>query len=253
MIRLGCVKYLNARPLIRGWPGSVTFDHPVALCEQLQRGLLQGALVSSFEFLRNPIYRVVDGVSISCDGPVYSVVVAHHGEFSEIEEIALDPASLTSVALLRCLLAKLDLHPRLLAAFSDNSRDQNRGTLLIGDQAIRFRQEHAQDFRFWDLGEAWKKATGLPFVFALWLVRPEMSEAEATAGKLRQLRDTNLRDLDRLVAEEREFDLEFCGRYFREHLRFSFGEKEKQGLQTFAALCFKHGLISNRELTLNLI
>ena len=144
-VRLGCVKYLNARPLIRGWPGPVTFDHPAALGAQLQRGLLDIALVSSFEFLRNPIYRIVDGVSIACDGPVYSVVVAYHGEFSDIEQIALDPASLTSAALLRCLLADLNLHPRLVAPSPENT-DQQHATLLIGDQAIRFRQKHDAGF-----------------------------------------------------------------------------------------------------------
>ena len=82
-LRVGCVKYLNARPLVRGWEGNVEFDHPSALCERLAKGQLDVALVSSFEFLRNPIYRIVDGVSISSDGPVYSVVVAHRGELSD--------------------------------------------------------------------------------------------------------------------------------------------------------------------------
>ena len=96
-LRIGCVKYLNARPLIRGWPGNVEFDHPSALCQRLARGQLDVALVSSFEFLRNPIYRIIDDVSISSDGPVYSVVVAHRGAFSDIEQIELDPASETAV------------------------------------------------------------------------------------------------------------------------------------------------------------
>ncbi|HCX31072.1 MAG TPA: hypothetical protein DHU55_15090, partial [Blastocatellia bacterium] len=43
--------------------------------------------------------------------------------------------------------------------------------LLIGDQAIRFRQKQAQDFRFWDLGEQWARLVDLPFVYALWLIR----------------------------------------------------------------------------------
>jgi predicted solute-binding protein len=88
-VRVGCVKYLNARPLIRGWPGEVEFDHPSALCQRLAKGQLDVALVSSFEFLRNPIYRIVDDVSISSDGPVYSVVVGHRGEFSNIEQLNL--------------------------------------------------------------------------------------------------------------------------------------------------------------------
>ena len=114
MLRIGCVKYLNARPLIRGWPGEVDFDHPSALCKRLADGELDVALVSSFEFLRNPIYRIVDDVSISTDGPVYSVVVAHRGDISEIQEIELDPASQTAVNLLRCLLAELGSRGRLV-------------------------------------------------------------------------------------------------------------------------------------------
>src|ERR1043166_653488 len=113
MLRIGCVKYLNARPLIRGWPGDVEFDHPSALCQRLANGELDVALVSSFEFLRNPIYRIVDDISISSHGPVYSVVVAHRAEISEMEEIELDPASETSVHLLRCLLVDLGLTPQL--------------------------------------------------------------------------------------------------------------------------------------------
>ena len=77
--RLGCVKYLNARPLIYGWPGEVRFDHPAVLCDLLAANQLDLALVSSFEYLRNPIYSIVDGVSIASHGPVYSVFVAHRG------------------------------------------------------------------------------------------------------------------------------------------------------------------------------
>ena len=251
-LRVGCVRYLNARPLIRGWPGEVVFDHPAVLSAQLQRGDLDVALVSSFEFLRNPTYRVVDGVSIAAEGPVYSVIVAHRGKISDVQEIALDPASLTSAALLRVLLDKLNLHPRLVSASAEDANTE-RVMLLIGDQAIHFRQTHTNDFEFWDLAEAWKNATGLPFVFALWLVRPEVSDVEEIAEKLRRLRDINLRDIDQVIAKEGEFDHEFCRRYFPDHLRFSFGDKEKEGLQTFAEQCARQGLIPRHDLALNLI
>src|SRR5256714_15592527 len=121
MLRIGCVNYLNALPLIRGWPGEVDFDHPSALCQRVAIGELDVALVSSFEFLRNPLYRIVDDVSISSDGPVYSVVLAHCGELSDIEEIELDPASETAVSLLRCLLAELGLTARLTGAVPGNA------------------------------------------------------------------------------------------------------------------------------------
>jgi len=320
-LRVGCVKYLNARPLIRGWPGQVTLDNPAALCAQLVRGELDLALVSSFEFLRNPIYRIVDDVSISSVGPVYSVIVAHQGEMADIDEIELDPASETSVALLRCLLAQCGLNPRLVAkdqlekrlqrevlgsagcqsavagSLPETSGDIPRtgeliaaprqaaetdrlatgrvrptgglaacapqtspssdaAQLLIGDQAIRFRQEHANEFQYWDLGEQWAsrgRGIDLPFVYALWLVRPEVVDPKTIASRLRVLRDENLAKIDKLIAEEKEFDREFCACYYREHLRFNFGEKEKEGLKEFQRLCQKHGLLPKREIEFNLV
>ena len=251
-LRIGCVKYLNARPLIHGWPTDVVLDHPSALCARLARGELDIALVSSFEFLRNPIYRIVDGISISSDGPVYSVVVAHLGEISAVEEIELDPAAETSGNLVRCLLSELKLWPRFVAT-SMSSLPKGTARLLIGDQAIRFRQERANEFQFWDVGEQWKKLVELPFVYALWLVRPEVVDPKSIADRLRALRANNLAKIDNLIADEREFDRGFCDRYYREHLRFSFGEREKQGLRAFHELCQKHELLPKRDIAFSVV
>src|SRR5689334_4827856 len=269
-LRVGCVKYVNARPLAHGWEGTVVLDHPSALCAQLARGDLDVALVSSFEFLRNPIYRIVDGVSIASEGPVYSVLVAHRGKFEDVKEIALDPAAQTSGNLLRCLLGELNLGARVTSSSAGES-----ARLLIGDQAIRFREQHEDrqtDLRqpsptlaptrslinpdrweFWDLGEQWKKLRRLPFVYALWLVRPEVQDAQSIADGLRALRDANLGDLNKIIANQLEFSPEFCRRYYRDHLRFTFGEEEKQGLHAFAQLCQKYGLLPKREIVLNLV
>jgi chorismate dehydratase len=267
-LRIGCVKYLNACPLIHGWEGNVDFDHPSALCDKLATGKLDVALVSSFEVLRNPIYRIVDDVSISSDGPVYSVVVAHHGEIGQIEEIELDPASETSTNLLRCLLAELGLNPRLGSAgcqpaVAGSLPATSNARLLIGDQAIGFRQKHWNEFRFWDLGEQWMRLFNVPFVYALWLVRPEISDPEQIANRLRALRDENLANLDRLITEavagvadpgpQKGLTPEFLSRYYRKHLRFSFSEKEKQGLRIFANLCIKHGLLPKRALAFHVV
>ena len=266
------------------------FGHPSALCKRLANGELDVALVSSFEFLRNPIYWIVDDVSISSDGPVYSVVVAHRADFSELEEIELDPASQTAVNLLRCLLAELNVGARLIrnidlqsvrpaglqpavpAAAEDISAGHkgkmpmfqmpHRARLLIGDQAVRFRQTYAGEFQFWDLGEQWKQLTGLPFVYALWLIRPEVADAKQIANRLRALRDENLAKLDELIAQvvagvggpgHPKLDQQFLFRYYRENLLFSFKEKEKEGLRTFAKLCAKHGLLEKRDLAFSFV
>jgi len=259
-IRVGCVKYLNARPLIRGWPGDVEFDYPSALCHRLAKGELDVALVSSFEFLRNPIYRIVDGVSISSDGLVYSVIVAYCGEFSNIEQIELDPASETAVNLLRCLIAELGLTAGLTGGVS-GSAGLPRARLIIGDQAIMFRHDHAEAYQFWDLGEQWKKLTGLPFVYALWLIRPEIPDATSIAQQLRELRDENLADIPGIVSDamadlsdnKQAITKKFLNRYYNEHLRFGFGAREKKGLRTFADLCAKHGVLPKRVSDFSLV
>ena len=243
--RIGCVGYLNAQPLIHGWPGPVVFDHPSALCAQLAAGELDVALVSAFEYLRDPVYAIVDDEAVAADGAVHSVFLAHRVPLEEIEEIALDPASRTSVNLLRVLLSENGLRPR----FTDDAVDAR---LLIGDQAIRFRAGHGEQFCYWDLGAEWKRLTDLSFVFALWLIRPEVPNAAAIAHALRARRDANLHALDQVIAAQTEFSAEFCAFYFGERLRFSFGEREKAGLLHFRALCEKYGILPSGDATLRL-
>jgi chorismate dehydratase len=245
-VRIGCVKYLNAQPLIHGWPGEVRFDHPAVLCDMLARGDLDVAFVSSFEFLRDPSYSIVDCVCVAADGPVYSVFVAHCEPLERVGTITADPNSRTSVNLVRCLLAERNIDADLVSGAAD-------AELLIGDQAIRFRQQYEDDYNFWDLGDQWKQLTGLPFVLALWLIRPGTANARETADQLRAICRQNVAALDDIIAAHPEFPPEFCDRYFREHLRFSFGDAEKQGLLRFRALCEKHGLLPPNASALPLI
>ncbi len=255
VLRIGCVKYLNARPLIHGWPGTVEFDHPANLCRKLRAAQLDVALVSSFESLSDPGYKIVDGVAMGADGPVYSVVLAHRGAIDDVEEIALDPASNTSVNLLRCLLGEHGFTPRLVTPARGEQPviSENRARLLIGDQAIRFREEHSKEMNFRDLAGWWKETTGLPFVFALWLIRPERDDAKEIADGLREVRDRNLRHLDEVIAEQKEFTPQFCVRYFRENLRFCLAAREKEGLLTFRSICAKHGILPGNAPELRLV
>src|SRR6266576_213141 len=276
MLRIGCVKYLNARPLIYGCSGAVDFDDPAALCRKLQHRDLDVALVSSLEYLRRPIYRIVDGVSISAHGAVYSVIVAHNEDLSRAQEIDIDPASETSVALLRCLLDQRDLNPRLRvrntdlqsvrpaelhSAESETADSMSSGRtgqrpvfrLLIGDQAIRFRAEHGERYHYWDLAEAWTKMTSLPFAFAFWLIRPEIENAKEIADKLRALRDHNVASIDDLALSQSEVTPTFCRKYYREHLIFDFGEREKAGLREFHRRCLLNKIDVAPDLRLNLV
>jgi predicted solute-binding protein len=128
-----------------------------------------------------------------------------------------------------------------------------RARLLIGDQAIRFRQTHADEFHFWDLGEQWARLVDLPFVYAFWLVRPEVADPKPIADRLRALHDENLAKLDKLIAQEKEFGPKFCDRYYRRHLRFNFGDREKEGLHAFHKLCQEQELLPKRDIAFTVV
>ena len=239
-LRVDCVKYLNSRPLICAYDGPVVFDHPSALAKMLAAGELDAALVPAFEALRDPRYLLVDDVAVGCDGPVFSVFLAHRGELRDVRSIALDPASMSSANLLRVLLAEFH---GLSPTFGSSGDAQ----LLIGNQAIEFRIAHGEtsEWRFLDLGEEWKRCTGLPFVFAVWALRDGVENSHEAADAFRALKDTGCERIPELVVQEDFGDMELRRRYLTEWLRFGIGSDGRRALELYRTLLAKHRLIAD--------
>lgn len=240
-LRVGCVQYLNAKPLIHGYDGPVVFDHPSGLARDLAAGRLDVALVPTFEALRHPRYLLADGVAIASDGPVFSVFLARRGPLAAVRSIALDPASLTSIHLLQVLLAEYhDLRPRLLelAAYPATAD----AVLLIGNQAIDFRERDAGAHQLLDLGEEWQRCTGLPFVYAPWLLRADLPDAAAVADELRALQRHGTAHIAEIVRTD-PHDAALSQRYLTQHIRFGLGVREKAGIAKFRELLVKHRFI----------
>ena len=250
-LRIGCVQYLNSKPLIHGYDGPVLFDHPSGLARDLAAGRLDVALVPTFEALRSPHYALVEGVGIACDGPVYSVFLAHRGSLAGLRSVALDPASLTSVHLLQVLLREYHgVRPQMcdLAAFPEGAD----AALIIGNQAIDFRQHNKEGYEILDLGEEWKRCTGLPFVFAPWLMRPDLPHAEEVADDLRALKAGGVAHLEEIIRTEPR-DPAFTRRYLTQHIRFELEAGEKAGMEKFRELLAKHGFIADARTPLRYV
>lgn len=244
-LRIGCVRYLNARPLIGPYTGPVRLEHPSLLAEALVRGELDAALVPVYEGLRSRRFLAVDGVAIAADGPVWSVFVAHRGPVGAIRRLALDPASLTSANLCRVLFAEWEESEPVYLTDSEAAASAD-ARLLIGNQANAFREEHGAAYDYLDFGEAWKRRTGLPFVFAVWLLRPELPDPERYADAFRAMARIGRGEIEQYVAQE-EGDPAFTRRYLTEHIRYQLGAREKEGLSEFHRLLVKHGRIEPAE------
>ena len=109
--RVGSVRYLNAVPLTRGLEEEVVFATPAKLGEMLRRDELDAALVSVTEVLFNDRYDILDSIAIASLGEVKSVLLAYNRPLPDVREVYCDTASLTSVHLLRVLLAERGLKP----------------------------------------------------------------------------------------------------------------------------------------------
>jgi len=237
--RVGSVRYLNAVPLTRGLEDEVIFATPSKLAEMLQRDELDAALVSVTEVLFTNRYDVLDGIAIASLGEVKSVLLAHRKPLEEAREIFCDTASLTSVHLLRVLLADRGLEPELKPLPGYNFSELPDYALLIGDPAIDFSRE-ARDHQIWDLGAAWYERTKLPFVYAVWALRRGV-ENSALRQHLREAREFGLDTLDHIIQSRTEYDLEFRKDYLGWHIHYHLGADEKRGLAKFMELLRRHG------------
>lgn len=238
--RVGSVPYLNAVPLTRGLEDQIQFVVPSKLAEMLRHNELDAALVSITEVLFNDAYDILDGIAIASLGEVKSVFLAHKQPLTEIKEIFCDTASLTSVNLMKVLLAEQNLTPEFKPLPSYDIAPTLDNVLLIGDRGIEFlRAPHGHEI--WDLGEAWNELTKLPFVYAVWALRRGVAN-EPLRRLLREAKDFGLDTLDHIIASRSEFDRDFRQDYLGWHIHYHIGADEKRGIAKFVELLRKHQL-----------
>ncbi len=238
--RIGSVPYLNAAPLTRDLPGELLFATPSKLAELLRRDELDAALVSVTEVLTNDRYDILDGIAIASLGEVYSVFLAHRKPLAEVKEIFCDTASLTSVNLLKVLLAERGLKPEFKPLENYAAAQEKDFVLLIGDPAIEF-QRSPHTHEIFDLGYAWLEMTNLPFVYAVWALRRGLENKELRQ-ELRAAKHFGLETLEHIIETREEFDADFRRDYFEWHIHFHLGEDEKRAIARFSELLRKHNL-----------
>jgi chorismate dehydratase len=238
--RIGSVHYLNAVPLTRGIEDEVIFATPARLAEMLRRDELDAALVSITEVLLTDRYDILDGIAIASLGEVFSVLLAHKRPLEEAKEIFCDTASLTSVSLLKILLAERGLKPEFKPLENYEAAGEKDFVLLIGDRAIEF-QRAPHKHEIFDLGSAWSEMTNLPFVYAVWALRRGI-ESKELRQVLRDAKRFGMDTLDYLIETREEFDEDFRRDYFGWHIHYHLAADEKRGIAQFCKLLRKHGL-----------
>lgn len=245
---VGSVPYLNAVPLTWalhkvGFRGTLVFGTPAQLSSWMEQRKIDAGLIPVAEYLRGIGDGIVAGVALAADGAVRSVLLVSKVPPFQIETVAVDRGSRSSVLLLKVLLAErygnfpvlLPTEPNLESMLSKAD-----AALLIGDAALTAQIQPR--WQVTDLGQEWKELTGLPFVFAAWVIREGVEEIELADWLIRS-KVEGLRNLDTIVAEEsqrRNLDKSLVHHYLTECIQYDLTDSHLESMRIFNWFCVKH-------------
>jgi len=154
----------------------LVLDYPANLVRLLQSNQIDIGLIPVGALPSLGDYHIISDYCIGTEGEVASVAVFSEVPMEEIDTVLLDYQSRTSVMLCKILFEKhWKKKVQFIDAKDESYIDNIRGNvagLVIGDRALKIRDKFK--FKF-DLGLAWKEMTGLPFVFAVWVRKKEIS------------------------------------------------------------------------------
>jgi chorismate dehydratase len=239
MIRIGKIPYLNSILFFHGLenePG-VRLESlvPRALSSAVAEGEVDAGpvpLVTAWEI--EDRFEPLGDFCISTIAPARSILFFSKHPFDQLggAEIGVTNETSTSVRLLRALLTHAW---RVRPA---RCRRWRRTTfLLIGDEALIHRRGVKDYPHVADLGDVWHKWTGLPFVFARWMVRTTLPDADK--ARLITLLDRSIAEgwthFERVVSPRAQ-DLHMTIEEMRDYLqgfRFRMTAAEHQAIDKF--------------------
>src|SRR5271154_1090979 len=226
MLRVAAINFLNPAPLM--WD----FEHPPLASELAQRYTLHYTqpslcadelLAARADLGLIPIasltsgLAIVPGCTIASLNEVRSIqlIIKSPHTLSTVKTIAADTASRSSLAYAEILFRKfLNTHPTFLPAAADPIAmlQQADAAILIGDPALlalesrEAIEETIGSCEWFDLAHEWRIRTDLPWVAAVWAVRPEsLGPSSLTASQLTEdleaSRNHGLLNIENLVEQ----------------------------------------------------
>jgi len=259
-LKVGRIPYANLFPIFYYLENKCNISDyrfikgvPSRLNKMLREGNLDVSPSSSIEYLRNKDkYLVIPWCSISSTGPIKSIFLFSKLPLDELggKTIAVSSASETSTLLLKIILKEFF---SVKCRFKQESRRSVRGILTsfpamlhIGDTAMIEAHKLSLDKRrqssmyVYDLGDLWYRYTGLPFVYALWVVRRKA--AEEKGALIRKLSDDLVKAVKfankrfKMIAREAPHNKSLSEKELVEYwklISYDFSEKQMEGLNLF--------------------
>ncbi len=192
-VRVAAINFLNPAPLMWDFEHpplatklaerySLHYTQPSLCAEELLAGRADLGLIPIASL--TPGLAIVPGCTIASLGHVRSIqlIVKQPHTLGTVKTIAADTASRSSLAYAEILFRKfLDTNPAFVPAAANPIAMLKRAdaAILIGDPALLALEAREQieqavgPCQWFDLAHEWQTRTGLPWVAAVWAVRPE--------------------------------------------------------------------------------
>lgn len=232
------MSYLNTKPLLYGIKRHTVMneielieDYPSKIAQMLIDDELDIGLIPVAATLRLNEWHIDSDYCIGSNGAVASVCIFSEVPIEEIKSVYLDYQSKTSVNLAKVLLKEYwKKEVEFIDATGEDFRDQISGTtagVVIGDRALEQRKKSKY---IYDLGEAWKEHTGLPFVFAAWIANKKLPETFIAA-----FNEANGLGLEKIeeVIKENEFSHFDLRKYYTSCIKYRLDDEKRKGLELF--------------------
>lgn len=212
------------------------FQIPAICADHVASGLADIGIVPSFELTRQNL-AIVPGTGIACHGPVRSILLISKVPAGEIQRLAVDSSSRTSVQLARVLLARrYQARPEFVSHPPDLEAMLRLAdaALVIGDPALHL-DPASLPYEVHDLGAEWVETTGLPMVFAVWAGRKEAITPEVIDAFQQSCRygREHIEEIVAVEAPRRGFPPELVRQYLTRHIVHELGARDYDGLEMF--------------------
>ena len=248
-IPVGMIPYTNMAPYRQlGAPQGCHFVPltPSASVEALVTGRVVAAAVPVGGLTRlETMVNTVGRFGIAAKGPSMSVLFFSRVPFEAMhapKTLWVTEETASSVQLLYLLLGQTHGFDRLPHLVSDSQRAHAK--LLIGDRALVRGATAKRDDVFshvTDLSQSWFRSTGLPFVFARWVVSKDVAPAVKTAiarwlDEFKEKEAVLVAQAAPQAARTLDLSLDLIQRYFHV-IRWCLDDSDIQGqLQFLAAM-----------------
>lgn len=255
-VRIASVPFVNAQPLTWGFLRGpyqglfkVSLAPPSEIPGLLRSGKADVGLIPSIEYLGLPGVEFLPQLCIASKRRVRSVFLASRAPLEDVRSVALDSNSRTSAVLLKIILAHRGLSGvtySQMAASLPEMLHAHDAALLIGDAAL---EADTAGLHVYDLAAEWFAVTGLPFVFALWAVRPGvvLPDGVRAFAESRRIGVASIPEIAVLAGERLRLAPETVESYLRTNIHFYLGSEEQRGLELFFRQSQELGLAPGRR------